>query len=134
MGLLLPETVEEGDKPPLVLHLARLAPQKGQAGYIVGGKFPKQVVFGCPGEGLSVIEIPGLGLEAIFAVVAAAGDEEGHPDPGAVGDVTGFDGAVVHGDISFLLVFLGKGNVFFLEFWGHRPAVGGRLSLGGYAA
>ena len=25
-------------------------------------------------------------------------------------------------------------GVFFLEFWGHRPAVGGRLSLGGYAA
>ena len=48
-------------------------------------------------ERLAVFEIPGLGLEAVFAVIGAAGDEQRHPDALAVGDVTVFDLTVVHG-------------------------------------
>ena len=48
------------------------------------------------GEGLAVLEVPGLGLKAALAVVGAAGDKQRHPDTGAVGNITGFDGCVIH--------------------------------------
>ena len=54
------------------------------------------MLLGFGGEGLAVAEIPGLGLEAVFAVVGAAGDEQRHPDAFAIGNVAVFDLPVMH--------------------------------------
>ena len=52
-------------------------------------------------EGLAVVEVPRLRLEAAGTAVAAAGDEERHPHADAVGDVAFFQFSVVHGMTSF---------------------------------
>ena len=62
------------------------------------------------GKGLAVVEGPGFGLEAVFAMVAAAGDEQGHPDSNAIGDIAGLDVAVVHKIAPFLKINLGFGD------------------------
>ena len=95
-GQFLPHPAEEGHQPPLVFSLPRLAPQEGEAVYKVGLQFLNDVVLHLFGEGVPVIEVPGLGLEAVFAVVPAAGHEQGYPDPHPVGNVPGLDVTVVH--------------------------------------
>ena len=85
----------------LILWLEGFAAQHGQAvdkGLVqLGENLPLRV----GGEGPAEVEVPGLGLEAVGAVVGAAGDEQRHPDSGSVGDITFFQGSVVHDMVSF---------------------------------
>jgi len=85
-----PDLLQKRQQVPLVLRLKGLAPQHRQPVDI------GLVQLGVIGEGLSIVKVPGLGLEAVRAVVGAAGHEQGHPDPDAVGNITFFQIAIVH--------------------------------------
>ena len=91
---------KERNQRPLILRLKRLAAQKGQPLNIRGGQQLQKVLFRLCGKGLPVAEIPCLGLEAVFAVVGAAGDEQRHPHADTVGNITFLQFSVMHGTTS----------------------------------
>ena len=88
--------MEEEEQGALVVRLEGLAPQQGKPADVGAVQGLQKRLLGLGGKGLAVAEVPGLGLEAALAAVGAARDKEGHPHPGAVGDVAGLDAAVVH--------------------------------------
>ena len=88
--------MEEGEQGALVVRLEGLASQQGKPADVGPVQGLQKRLLGLGGKGLAVAEVPGLGLEAALAAVGAARDKEGHPHPGAVGDVAGLDAAVVH--------------------------------------
>ena len=94
---LPPHPAEKGHQGPLVGRLEGLPAQQGQAVDVAGGQEGKEVVLRLSGEGLTVGEIPGLGLEAVLAAVGTAGDKQADPNSLAVGNVAVFDLAVVQG-------------------------------------
>lgn len=96
--LALFEKVQES---PLVLRFKGISPEKGEALGINVGQFRKNTLFRGVVKLGTVVEVPGLGLEAAFAGVGATGDKEGHPDAGTVGNVIGLDFTVIHRLTSF---------------------------------
>ena len=100
-GIAAADLPQEGQQVTLVPGLEGLAAQHGQAvdkGLVqLGEDLRLRLV----GKGLAVVEVPRLGLEAVRAVVGAAGDEQRHPNSGSVGDITFFQGSVVHDMVSF---------------------------------
>ena len=97
VGAILQQLIlqpEAGEAPDILPGIAAAdLPQEGQ--------LPEDLRLRLVGEGPAVAEVPGLGLEAVGAVVGAAGDEQRHPDSGSVGDITFFQGSVVHDMVSF---------------------------------
>ena len=91
-----PDLLQKRQQVPLVLRLKGLAPQHRQPVDIGLVQLGENLRPGVIGEGLSIVKVPGLGLEAVRAVVGAAGHEQGHPDPDAVGNITFFQIAIVH--------------------------------------
>ena len=91
-----PDPAQEGHQHPLVFRFEGFAAQERQAVDVAGGEQLQEVLLCFLREGLAVFKIPGLGLEAVFAVVGAAGDEQRHPDALAIGDVAVFDLTVIH--------------------------------------
>ena len=100
-GLAAADLPQEGQQVPLVPRLEGLATQHRQAideGLV---QLTEDLRLRLVGEGPAVAEVPGLGLEAVGAVVGAAGDEQRHPHSGSVGNITFFQGSVVHDMVSF---------------------------------
>ena len=87
---------QQREQGALVNGLHRLAPKEGQTVDIGRRQHGKDLLLCFGGKGLTVAEIPGLRLETAGAVIAAAGDEQGHPNAGAVGHVDGTNVRVVH--------------------------------------
>jgi len=85
----------------LIGRFKRLAAQQCQTADIVRFQQFKKCFLRLRSEGLAVFKIPGLGLKAVFAAVGAAGDKQRHPDTLAVGDITVFDGTVMHVAVPF---------------------------------
>jgi len=103
-GLLrIPRThlSQQRQQIPLVLRFKRLTAEDGQPADIGFVELGENLVRRRLREGLAVVEVPRLRLEAAGTVVAAAGDEERHPHADAVGDVAFFQFSVVHGMTSF---------------------------------
>ena len=96
VGVRGPDPVQKGHQAPLVLRLEGFSSQQRQPVDIAGGEQVQERCLRLFREGLAVVKGPGLGLKAVFAVVGAAGDEQRHPDPFTVGDVTVFDLSVIH--------------------------------------
>ena len=63
---------------------------------MAGGKVVQDGLNFPIGKGGTVAEVPGFGIETLPAVVGTAGNEEGHPDAGAVGHINGPQVGVVH--------------------------------------
>ena len=100
-GIAAADLPQEGQQVTLVPGLEGLATQHRQSADEGFVQLPENLRLRLVGEGPAVAEVPGLGLEAVGAVVGAAGDEQRHPHPGSVGDITFFQGSVVHDMVSF---------------------------------
>lgn len=100
-GIAAADLPQEGQQVTLVPGLEGLATQHRQSADEGLVQLPEDLRLRLVGEGPTVAEVPGLGLEAVGAVVGAAGDEQRHPDSGSVGDITFFQGSVVHDMVSF---------------------------------
>ena len=100
-GIAAADLPQEGQQVTLVPGLEGLTAQHRQSADEGLVQLPEDLRLRLVGEGPAVAEVPGLGLEAVGAVVGAAGDEQRHPDSGSVGDITFFQGSVVHDMVSF---------------------------------
>lgn len=100
-GIAAADLPQEGQQVTLVPGLEGLATQHRQSADEGLVQLPEDLRFRLVGEGLAVAEVPCLGLKAVGAVVGAAGDEQRHPDSGSVGDITFFQGSIVHDMASF---------------------------------
>lgn len=100
-GIAAADLPQEGQQVALVPGLKWLTAQHRQSADEGLVQLPEDLRLRLVGEGPAVAEVPGLGLEAVGAVVGAAGDEQRHPDSGSVGDITFFQGSVVHDMVSF---------------------------------
>ena len=100
-GIAAADLPQEGQQVTLVPGLEGLAAQHRQSADEGLVQLPEDLRLRLVGEGPTVAEVPGLGLEAVGAVVGAAGDEQRHPNSGSVGDITFFQGSVVHDMVSF---------------------------------
>ena len=60
--------------------------------------YPNQLGYPAKATGgeFAVIEIPGLGIEASFAMMPASGYEKADPDAGSICDIVIFDCSVIH--------------------------------------
>ena len=92
------EVAHKGQQLPLVFRLKGLAAQQGQPGNIVRLAGGEHLIAGGLVEGLAVGKIPGHGVEAAGAAVAAAGNKYAGAHAGPVGNVVILDGCVVHSD------------------------------------
>ena len=92
---------QEGQQPALIFGFERFAAKKRETVDIGGREHLQQSLLRFGGKGLTVVKRPCLRLKAVFAAVGAAGDEQRHPDSGSVGDITFFQGSVVHDMVSF---------------------------------
>ena len=81
-----------------LIRLKGLAAQQGQPGNIVRLAGGEHLIAGGLVEGLAVGKIPGHGVEAAGAAVAAAGNKYAGAHAGPVGNVVILDGCVVHSD------------------------------------
>ena len=96
MGVLLPYLPQQRQQLPLVPRLKGLSAQHRQAVDKGLVQFGEDLRLRLAGELFAVVEIPRLGLEAVRAVVGAAGNEQGDAHALTVGDVAVFDLTVVH--------------------------------------
>ena len=78
------------------MRVKRLAAEVGDAPDIIRAEHGKQAVGDLVGERLAVGKVPRLFVEAVLAVVRAAGDEQAHAHAGTVCDVAGFDIGIIH--------------------------------------
>ena len=101
LGIFFPNAAQHGQEGTLVLRLEGVAAQQGKPRYIGLVQLGKDLPLRVLREGLSKAEVPGFGLKAVFAAVAAAGHEQGDPHAFAVGNVAFFQFAVVHTMTSF---------------------------------
>jgi len=92
------EVAHKGQQLPLVFRLKGLAAQQGQPGNVVRLAGGEHLIAGGLVEGLAVGKIPGHGVEAAGAAVAAAGNKYAGAHAGPVGNVVILDGCVVHSD------------------------------------
>lgn len=74
-----------------------LAAQKGKPLDIIGRQQGDYMILGFLGEGLAVVEIPGMGLKAALAAIGTARNKKGHPHPVAVGNIAIFNFSVMQG-------------------------------------
>lgn len=93
LGLHALEKVHE---TTLIARLHRLAAQKREPADVRRAYALDELVFHLARERLAEIEAPGLGLEALRAMMRAATHEQRRARAGAVGDVTVFNLGVVH--------------------------------------
>ena len=80
----------------LVARLERIAAEQRESRNKGLVQLGKDLGFRLRRKGLAVVEIPRLRLEAVEAVVCAAGDEQRDPHADAVGNVTFLDLTVIH--------------------------------------
>ena len=92
------EVAHKGQQLPLVFRLKGLAAQQGQPGNVVRLAGGEHLIAGGLVKGLAVGKIPGHGVEAAGAAVAAAGNKYAGAHAGPVGNVVILDGCVVHSD------------------------------------
>ena len=92
------EVAHKGQQLPLVFRFKGLAAQQGQPGNVVRLAGGEHLIAGGLVEGLAVGKIPGHGVEAAGAAVAAAGNKYAGAHAGPVGNVVILDGCVVHSD------------------------------------
>ena len=100
MGVLLPYLPQQRQQLPLVPRLKGLSAQHRQAVDKGLVQFGEDLRLRLAGELFAVVEIPRLGLEAVRAVVGAAGHEQRHPHARTVGNITFFQFSVMHGTTS----------------------------------
>lgn len=80
----------------LVLRLKGFSTEEGKSLDICRFKCFEDLCFYFFGIWIAVIEIPGLGIEASFAMMPAAGYEKADPDAGSICDIVIFDCSVIH--------------------------------------
>lgn len=87
----------KGQQLPLVLRLKRLAAQQRKPIDVTGGQTLQYFIANFLGKRRTVAEIPCHGIEAVRAVAAAAGNEQARAHALPVGNITIFNGCVIHG-------------------------------------
>ena len=92
----LAHSAEKSGDCSLILRLKGLSAKDGQSLNVGRGEKFQDAVFLFLCEGLAVVEIPGHCVEAAFAVMTAAGDEQTDPHAGAVRDIKFFNVGVIH--------------------------------------
>ena len=80
----------------LVLWLEGFAAQEGKSLDICRFECFEDLCFYFFGVWIAVIEIPGFGIEASFAVMSASGYKKADPDAGSICDIVIFDCSVIH--------------------------------------
>ena len=85
----------------LVLRLERLTAKKREAFYIrrLHKLYDGSVCCFC--KGLSIIKVPGFGIEAAFTMMTAAGNKQAYTNAGAIGNVIWLNSTIMHDIISF---------------------------------
>ena len=100
VGVFIPHFAQEGQEVALVLRLKGLAAQHRQAADEGLVQLSEDLGLRLVGEFPAIAEIPGLGLEAVGAVVGAAGYEQRDADACSVGNIVFFQLSVIHGKTS----------------------------------
>ena len=80
----------------LVLWLEGFAAEEGKSLDICRFECFEDLCFYFFGVWIAVIEIPGFGIEASFAVMSASGYKKADPDAGSICDIVIFDCSVIH--------------------------------------
>mgnify|MGYP001709561216 FL=1 len=80
----------------LILWLEGFAAQERKSLNVCRFECFEDLCFYFFGIWIAVIEIPGLGIEASFAMMPAAGYEKADPDAGSICDIVIFDCSVIH--------------------------------------
>ena len=95
-GIFPPDLAQKLQHTGLILGLEWLPAQDGDAADIIWLQIGQNLVDGLLGERSAILEVPGFPVEAVLAAAGTAGYKDADPNPGAVGDVTVFDGCVIH--------------------------------------
>ena len=98
--IALAHPVQKRHERALILRLERVAAEQRQAADKGLFQLVEDDLLGRRVKGLTVMKVPRLRLEAVVAVIRAAGDEQRHAHADAVGDVAGLDLTVIHSNSS----------------------------------
>ena len=89
-------TFYKGQQGALVFRLQRLAPQQGQPVDVARLQTLQDLVAHLFGKGRTVVKIPRHGVEAVGAAAAAARNKQAGAHTLPVGNITIFNGSVIH--------------------------------------
>ena len=98
--IALTHPVQKRHERALILRLERVAAEQRQTSDEGLFQLVEDDLLGRRVKRLAVVKVPCLRLEAVVAVVRAAGDEQRHAHADAVGNVTGLDLTVIHSNSS----------------------------------